>query len=377
MREVFCGTCQSVIAPANIDTQRELATCGQCGRLMDLRRMVAAAPAAAPATAARARAAVQLPVGMSLTTTHAQLVIRRRWLRAKHWLLLAVFAAAGAYVAYLWASLEPSAGLVIATLFVLSWNFTLAGMFLNSTVVTADAQGVNVRHGPVPSLFASNAAAAKHEVEQLYVAKHGARFAVLAKLRSGQTSRLVAPLITAEQALFVEQQLERSLGLLDFPVEGELGGGVNVNGQRPPGASSGVAMVFVVPLLIAGILGLFFLMASSEVKGRFQAKGALGAWELVPDDCSSGQREGFSGVVLTAKNQARVLRVVRDPIRGNLVVVASDGKPNQVLSADSCARFQVNVTRTNTSINDIWVVDGSLTLECGDLSGSATFEGCH
>jgi hypothetical protein len=136
--------------------------------------------------------------------------------------------------------------------------------------------------------------------------------------------------------------------------------------------------VFLIPALIAGILLLFFLVASTDVSGRLRANGALGSWSFEPDDCTSGQREGFGGVVLTAAaHPERVIRVVRDPVRGSLVVVASQGQPNLVLAADSCPRFEVNVERTNTSINEIWAVDGSLTIECRDLVGSAVFEGCH
>lgn len=375
-REAHCSSCQALIDPAHIDTQRELASCGRCGRLTDLRRTSSAAPSAT-SSSPRARPPVQLPVGMSFTSA-ANVVIRRRWLRPKHWLLLALFAAASAYVAQLWASVGVSGWLVVGTLFVVSWNFNLAAMFLNSTVVTADARGVNVRHGPFPSLFARRAALQKEYIDQLYSSQHGARFAVLAKLKSGQTLPLVAPLVSAEQALFVEQQLEKILGLSDFPIAGELGDArVDLQGKPPPGAASGTALVFAIPLLIAGILGVFLLIAGTEVSGRLQAKAGLGSWAFSPDDCSSGQREGFSGVVLTAPDQQRVIRALKDPIRGNLVVVASAGQPNHVLSSDSCRRFEVNLDRTNTSINDIWVMDGSLVLECAELSGSVTFEGCH
>jgi hypothetical protein len=73
----------------------------------------------------------------------------------------------------------------------------------------------------------------------------------------------------------------------------------------------------------------------------------------------------------------RVVRVVQDPVRGGLVVVAAHGFPNHVLSAESCNRLDAKVERTSTNINDIWVVDGGVSLECRELSGSVTFEGCH
>lgn len=375
--EVQCSDCRAVIAPANIDTQRDLATCGQCGRLMDLRRVPRPGFAAEAMKTARARPPVELPVGMSVKTG-VKVVIRRRWLRAKHWFLLALFGGAAAYVAHLWTSMEPNAWLVVGTLFVLSWNFNVAVMFVNSTIVTADAMGVDVRHGPLPSLFARKASVEKSQIEQLYSGQHGPRFAVMAKLKSGRVMPLVAPLITAEQALFVEQQLERILGLADFRVEGELNDpGVDLAGKAPAGAASGAAVAFLVPAFIAAILALFFFMARTEVSGRLQAKGALGSWAFTPDDCSSGQREGFGGVVLSSKHDSRQVRVVRDPVRGNLVVVATPGQPNQVLAGEGCSRFQATANRTNTSINDIWVVEGSLSIDCAELSGSVKYDGCH
>lgn len=316
---------------------------------------------------------------MSMTTLPDRLVIRRRWLRRKHWFLLCIIGGADAYAAFLWTGLEPSVWLVLGTLFVLSWNYNLAVMFLNSTVISAAGDGIRVEHGPLPSLFARNAATEKPQIEQLYATTHGAAFAVQAKLKSGQPLRLVAPLITAEQAMFVEQTLERALGLADFAVEGELGSlAVSVDGAQPKGARSGAVLALVLPLFVVAIVGLFLAMTSTDVSGRLQAAGALGAWTFEPDDCSSGQLEGFAGVVLeSSKTPGQVVRVVRDPVRGNLVVVASSGKPNQVISAETCPRLVVNVRRGNTNINEVWTQDGSVALECPELSGKVTFEGCH
>lgn len=351
---------------------------------MDLRRAPEVAePPPDVSGARRARRAVQLPEGMSLTmdtTTgpNPQLVIRRRWMRTKHWFLLILFAAAGVGIAYAWGTTEPNVWLILGTVFVATCNYNLIVMFVNSTTVSADADGVTVRHGPIPSWFARNAAAKKADIAQLYATRNGALFAVEAGLKSGQAVRLVAPLVTAEQALFVEQQLERVLGILDFPVPGELADG-EVNGKSPAGAKSGAGLAISLPaLILVGSLSLAFFMAQTEVSGSLRASGTLGSWVFEPDDCTSGQRDGFGGVTLTASAQpGHVVRVVRDPVRGNLVVVASQGRPNHVLNGNGCARFDMAVQRTSTKINDIWAVDGSLTVECEELSGAVTFEGCH
>jgi hypothetical protein len=377
--EVHCGSCQAVVGPANIDVQRELATCTRCGRLTDLRQAPAPAPTSQEPAKPRARRPVQLPFGMSMTTLPDRLVIRRRWLRKKHWFLLCIIGSAGAYVAYLWTTLEPSVWLVLGTLFVLSWNYNLAAMFVNSTVISAAGDGVSVEHGPLPSLFARNAAVEKSQLEQLYGTTFGSGFAVEAKLKQGPPVRLVAPLITAEQAIFVEQTLERTLGLVDFAVEGELGAvAADVDGKQPAGARSGAVLAVVLPLFIAAILGLFVFVSSTDVSGRLQAAGALGDWAFEPDDCDSGQLEGFAGVILkSSKMKGREVRVVKDPVRGNLVVVASSGTPNHVISSETCPGLVLNVRRDNTSINEVWKQDGNVKLDCQELTGSVTFEGCH
>jgi len=236
-----------------------------------------------------------------------------------------------------------------------------------------------VRHGPLPSLFARNAEAEKTHLEQLHSTTHGTAFAVQAKLRWGPPLQLVAPLITAEQAMFVEQTLERTLGIVDFAIGGELGGAtVNINGKQPAGARAGAALALIIPLFIPAVVGLFLLVSSIEVSGRLQAAAALGNWTFEADDCNSGQLEGFGGVILKSSKQPRhVVRVVRDPVRGNLVVVALAGKPNHVISSETCPRLVIDVRRGNTKINDVWTQDGNLTLECKELTGAVKFAGCH
>jgi hypothetical protein len=378
--DLKCIACQAPIDPANVDAERDLATCGRCGRLMDLRKVRAASAPAPRPSGPRTRPTMELPTGMSVETG-AGVVIRRRWLRSKHWFLLFLFGPPAAYVAYLWTTIDASVWLVLGTLFVVSWNYNLVVAFVNSTVVSVDASRVVVRHGPLPSPFARGTSIAKSDIAQLYAAKYGALFAVEAKLKSGKTQRLVWPLVAAEQALFIEQQVERALGLVDVAVAGELGDDVEaavIAGKSPPGARSGITLSLGIPILIVSTLALFFIMIDVEVSGRLQASGALGSWSFEPDDCNSGQREGFGGVILMASKQpGRVVRIVKDPVRGNLVVLAGPGSPNHVLASDGCSRFEVNVERTNTNINDIWAMDGALSVECTGLSGSVKFEGCH
>lgn len=48
-----------------------------------------------------------------------------------------------------------------------------------------------------------------------------------------------------------------------------------------------------------------------------------------------------------------------------------------MIEQTTCTVFDVKAERTSTNINDIWAVDGRLTIDCTGLSGSVVFEGCH
>jgi hypothetical protein len=315
---------------------------------------------------------------MSMHVSDA-LVLKRRWLRGKHWALLAAFSAVDLVVAYLWSSNEPNAWLVIAAVMALSWNYNLVAMFVNHTTIRVNDSGVAVRHGPLPSLFGISKTVAKSDVQQLFAVRHGSLYAVKAQLRSVELPlTLVAPLTSAHQAWFVEQQLERALGIADVAVEGEMAkANWELQGPKQAGTVAGPLAAFAIPLLVAGIVLLFLVMAETEVKGAFDLKGN-DPWNFTPGSCISGQRQGFGGVALSSKAApGHLLRVVSDPVQGNLLVVVRPGQPNRVVDAAGCRTFDVQIQRTSTSINDIWVIDGHVTIDCPDASGAVTYSGCH
>ena len=73
----------------------------------------------------------------------------------------------------------------------------------------------------------------------------------------------------------------------------------------------------------------------------------------------------------------RVVRMIQDPVRGTLVVVATPGQKNRVFEADECSVYVVNIERSNTQVNEVWAMQGTTTLECPGLRGSVEFSGCH
>lgn len=371
-----CPYCQAAVPDASVDLQREIATCPSCARVIDLRAR--AAEQADTPSAGRVRPPVSLPAGMSITASNeggqAGITITRRWLRTKHYVMLLVILAAAVGVAYGWGTSGYSTPLLLGTIFVTGWCFLLLGMFLNRTTIQVANGRVDVRHGPVPSpLGVGGKSVAAADLEQLFVVRHGKGFAVKAQLEGADDQVLVWPLASAEQGIFIEQQIERVLGLKDFEIAGEVGDGLP---GAIPGPSGGIGALGI-PIIIVGAIALFFFISASSLEGQLTAGEALGGWTFTPDDCRSGQLHGFRGVeLMSSKDAGRRVRVIRDPVRGELVVVEQSGKITK-LTAENCRGFQMGVRQTSTNINDVWVMEGRLSLDCDALSGEVQFAGCH
>ena len=72
------------------------------------------------------------------------LEIKRRWLRTKHFVLLAVAACAAGVVAYLWTSGAAPTLVVVGVLFVATFAVRLVPMFVNTTTIRVWDERVEV-----------------------------------------------------------------------------------------------------------------------------------------------------------------------------------------------------------------------------------------
>ena len=407
----FCGRCGTRIDPASIDEERDLATCKLCGNLIDMRQVAAAADSSGGApSAARspARDAVTLPPGISVSRDGGQLVITRRWMRTKHIVMHAIVLPLLLWVAYLWVSALgedelPAVWVMVVTPIVMWVDFMTVAMLVNRTRVVVDGQTLKVTTAPLP-IF-PGCVVPRSEVVQLFSVletQQGAKriYTVMAELEGRRVQALVRFLISAEQALFIEQQLEAALGIEDVAVDGELPREAgakprlypSVIGSRPlveplqlPAKSEAPkpvsalpALAFVIPFFGIPILIVVILSAlGPSVEGQLRARGELGSWTFVPKSCTSGETLGFFGVELEGgKSETRRLRVMRDELDNPRFAILEAGKPARVIGPAECPSLESKVVRTNTRVNGVYVIEGRVAASCGLLSGTVSFEGC-
>ena len=104
----------------------------------------------------------------------------------------------------------------------------IAGWF-NRTYIRVGQGRLEVFHRPVP--WIGNKTLPAIEIKQLFVNDHQeyrnksltVTYEVHAITQEGKTIKLVRGLASHEQGLFMEQEVEKYLGLKDIPVKGELG----------------------------------------------------------------------------------------------------------------------------------------------------------
>ncbi|MFT4175727.1 MAG: hypothetical protein QM627_03650 [Luteolibacter sp.] len=225
--ELKCTNCGSRLSPAEISPHLAAARCSHCHALFALPTSVV--------NTEMVRPEVGLPKKMTLVDLGNILEITRKWRGAAAYVLIPFTLFWNGFMV-VWHTISLSQGIWTMSLFGLL--HTGVGLFLiylvlaklfNTTVVRVKMGRLTVNSGPIPWPGSKNLDAS--EVTQLFCKekvthnKNGSttKYTVEAILKGHRTETLVSDLETYEQALFIEQQLEKHLKIMDAKVTGEHG----------------------------------------------------------------------------------------------------------------------------------------------------------
>ncbi len=177
---------------------------------------------------------IGLPEKMEMNYDEKGLVIVRRWFGAITIFLTVFVIFWDGFLVYWYTHVPadaPSMALWFPMLHVAVGLFltyrALAG-WLNRTYVRVGYGTVSVKTVPLP--FFHNRSLAAAEIKQLYSKKRirtnkgrkSETFEVRAVTQQGKNVKLVGGLDSSEQALFLEEAIEKNLGIKDAPVKREL-----------------------------------------------------------------------------------------------------------------------------------------------------------
>jgi hypothetical protein len=229
--ELCCKNCGASLQPENVSLQLFVARCPHCGAVFAVADPSRGEPATGEQRSPRLR--VPRPPRVELLDLGNSLEIRRSWFSPTLFFLLffcifwngfmivwhVMAISMGAWFMSLFGLLHTAVGIGVA-------YGTLAG-FVNQTVIRVGQGLLEVQHGPLPWL--GNKTLTAHEIKQLYCQEHthhgknGTSVTYSVELiRNGERETLLKGLNECDQALFVEQELERFLKIEDQPVRGEL-----------------------------------------------------------------------------------------------------------------------------------------------------------
>ncbi|MGK0186123.1 MAG: hypothetical protein ACI9R3_001906 [Verrucomicrobiales bacterium] len=229
--ELSCKNCGSQLKPESISTELNAARCTHCNALFAIalpQRQDSDTPRNGP------RAKVPMPKGFEVSDLGHEFILKRRWFSPALFFLLFFCIFWNGFM-IVWHTISLTTGAWFMSLFGLIHTAvgiglaygTLAG-FMNTTEIKVGRGNLTLRHGPIP--WKGNKDIASHSVRQLYCKEkisHGkngphSRYTVEIVLDSDKRETLVKNLNEAEQALFIEQQIEGHLGIQDQATPGEI-----------------------------------------------------------------------------------------------------------------------------------------------------------
>lgn len=226
--QIICESCGNPISAADINMQLGMAKCAPCDSLFSIAMQVSLAERPLPLPSA--------PRSIRVDDFGAELRLSRRWFNSSAFglLIFTLFLSAmvGAFLGlfiqgFARGTPPPLLALVlIAPFFViaLSLAYITLAMFLNKTVVIATSSSLTTRHGPLRMRRSVSVSASN--VEQVFVKRSApnnsnATYEVWARMVDDEDRELIADIPDFKAARYIEQEIERFLGLPDLPVAGE------------------------------------------------------------------------------------------------------------------------------------------------------------
>jgi len=155
---------------------------------------------------------------------------------------------------------------------------------------------------------------------------------------------------------------------------------VSVRRPAPPAAAPrtrAVLLALLIPFgLVPSVVWFMVHTFTSDIEGSLELRGELGAAAFRPQDCSSGQVHGFSGVELTTASSVRRVRLIEDALGRSEVAVLQQHSEPVVVRPSDCKTFELQLVRTDTVTNDVYLMEGKVELDCPSVRGRVKFARC-
>jgi hypothetical protein len=232
LKPLYCRSCGAPIEAGEIDKDLGLVRCRHCGSVYGLE--VLPRHDSDGSFRAYERQSVPMPDKLEVADVGNELQITYRWFGLK-FVFLIIFAVFWNGFMLLWHGISLASGAWFMSVFGLLHTavgvglayYTLAGL-LNKTTIRIGMGQLLIQHWPLP--WPGNRQLEASDVAQLFSREKISRsknstsysYQVHALLQNGKKQKLLSGLTDVDQALYVEQEIERYLGIRDRMVRGEI-----------------------------------------------------------------------------------------------------------------------------------------------------------
>ncbi|WP_224362216.1 hypothetical protein [Hyalangium versicolor] len=236
--QLSCEVCHAPLRPEDVRLDLALAKCSACNAVYDLsgRKGRGLAEQSAQEKPRLVRAKASLPEKFQVEDDGVSTRISWRWFSVIHaFLIFFCIAWDGFLFTWYGIALSSDNAPLIALIFPIAHvaagvgltYYTLTGL-LNRTRIEVSRNRLSIRHGPLP--WPGNRDVPGRQFTQLYGVEQirsnkGSQtltYDLIAIDREGKSVKLLGGLTAKDQVLYLEQTLERRLGIEDAPVEGEI-----------------------------------------------------------------------------------------------------------------------------------------------------------
>lgn len=225
--DIHCKRCNEPIPSENVHLDNHMAKCSSCDAVFDFRDQVTRFEA-------HKRSVLQAPKGIELQTTMDGLEIVRKWFSGKTigllifclfwdgfmvvWFGIAISQKQWAMAAF--GTIHASVGIGLTYLCV-------AG-FINRTYIKISFKDIAISHRPLP--WFGRKSISLGDIKQIFTKekmhrnKNGTSYTYEVHFQDheGNETKMVSRLGNPDQALYIEQEIESTMGIKDAPVSGEL-----------------------------------------------------------------------------------------------------------------------------------------------------------
>jgi hypothetical protein len=229
--QISCKQCGAEVLADDINLDRLIAKCSACNAVFNFADQIEGTDHHQPLK----KLDVPLPKGIKVDNLGHSLQIERQWYGPKY-IFLAIFALFWNGFMVVWFSIAFINGLWPMALFGtlhgavgLGLIYGVVAGVLNTTVIDVGLGDLTIKHGPVP--YPGNKHLASTDIKQLYCKEKISRgknstsysYEIHAITQEDKHEKLLTGLDDSEQALYLEQEIERYLSIKDQPVRGEFG----------------------------------------------------------------------------------------------------------------------------------------------------------